>query len=56
MFEYAKLHFELADLETAAQEGKIVSPRISWLAFFGKCVKRDPTKALKNMYRKVFLM
>ena len=51
VFEYAKLHSEPADLETAVQEGKIVLPRNFWLGFFGNCVKRDPSKALKKMYR-----
>ena len=55
VFEYAKLHFELADLEKAISTGTIRTPPNFLLGFFDNVLKRKSSLALKKQYRKAFL-
>ena len=54
VFEYATLHFSAAELEVAVAKGNVRLPHGFWTGFPRNCVKRTPSRALSDRYRKAF--
>ena len=54
VFEYAKLYFGAAELEAAVKEGRVRLMHGLWRGFLHNCLKRTPSRALSDMYRKAF--
>jgi len=54
VFEYSKLFFDPAVLETAVRQGNIQLPRNFWIGFYRTVVKRKPSVAGTKMYKTTF--